>query len=85
MRVRVNADRMASYGLTPTYIIGALNGQNIQAAAGRVGSAPTHPDRQLEISIGSKVRGVVPNGNGHKITYDTTVKFHVRIAPPWGR
>jgi hydrophobe/amphiphile efflux-1 (HAE1) family protein len=56
MRVWLNTDRMTSYGITPTDVIDALKGQNIQAAAGRVGSSPTLPDQQFELNIQTKGR-----------------------------
>jgi multidrug efflux pump subunit AcrB len=41
---------------SPTDVIDALKGQNIQAAAGRVGSSPTLPDQQFELNIQTKGR-----------------------------
>ena len=56
MRVWLSTDRMTSYGLTPQDVVSALEAQNVQAAAGRIGAAPTLPDQQFQLSIQTKGR-----------------------------
>ena len=40
MRIWMNPDKMASYSITPQDVINALNEQNVQVAAGSVGTPP---------------------------------------------
>jgi len=51
MRVWMNPDKMASYGLTPQDVINALNEQNVQVAAGSVGAPPQDANQTYELSI----------------------------------
>ena len=51
MRIWMNPDKMASYGLTPANIQTALNQQNVYVAAGSVGSPPQNPQQAHEIGI----------------------------------
>src|ERR1700753_141520 len=51
MRVWMNPEKMASYGLTPQDIISALNAQNVQVAAGSAGVPPQRNTQTFEIGI----------------------------------
>jgi HAE1 family hydrophobic/amphiphilic exporter-1 len=51
MRVWLNPDKMASFGLTPQDVINALNEQNVQVAAGSVGAPPQDATQTHEFSI----------------------------------
>ncbi len=51
MRVWLNPDKMAEYGLQPTDIINALNEQNLQVAAGSAGVPPQQKTQTYELSI----------------------------------
>ena len=51
MRVWLNPNKMASYSLTPQDVINALNEQNVQVAAGSVGSPPQQTTQTYELSI----------------------------------
>ena len=51
LRVWLDPDRMTALNLTPNDIITAVQGQNLQAALGRVGAAPVSPDQQLQLTI----------------------------------
>jgi HAE1 family hydrophobic/amphiphilic exporter-1 len=51
MRVWMNPEKMASYGLTPQDIINALNAQNVQVAAGSAGVPPQQTTQTFEIGI----------------------------------
>ncbi|MFT3934103.1 MAG: efflux RND transporter permease subunit [Chitinophagaceae bacterium] len=61
MRVWMNPDKMASYNLTPTDIINALNTQNVQVAAGSAGVPPQNKDQVFEL-------GIIVNGRLSKVS-----------------
>jgi hydrophobe/amphiphile efflux-1 (HAE1) family protein len=56
MRVWVRTDRLTVLGLTTGDIINALQSQNVQAAAGRIGARPISNDQQLQLNIQAKGR-----------------------------
>lgn len=51
MRIWLNPDKMASYGITTTDVTNALNEQNMQVAAGSVGSPPQNNQQSFETNI----------------------------------
>jgi hydrophobic/amphiphilic exporter-1 (mainly G- bacteria), HAE1 family len=51
MRVWMNPDKLASYGLMPQDVINAINAQNVQVAAGSAGSPPQENSQTHEYSI----------------------------------
>ncbi len=51
MRVWLQPDKMAQLGLTPTDVIAALTEQNLQIAAGSVGSAPQSASQAFEYTV----------------------------------
>jgi len=51
MRIWLNPDKMASYGLMPTDIDSALSGQNVYVAAGSVGAPPQASSQSYETGI----------------------------------
>lgn len=51
MRVWMNPDKMASYGLMPRDVIDALNAQNVQVAAGAAGAPPQNNTQTNEYTI----------------------------------
>ena len=51
MRLWLDPVRMASRGLTAGDVVNALEEQNVEVAAGAVGSQPSIPDQQFEISV----------------------------------
>ncbi|MFZ1429385.1 MAG: multidrug efflux RND transporter permease subunit [Geminicoccaceae bacterium] len=59
MRVWISTDRMTALGLTPNDIAKALQGQNIQAAVGRIGAQPSG-DAQFQLNIQTKGRLTEP-------------------------
>ncbi|HEY4150494.1 MAG TPA: efflux RND transporter permease subunit, partial [Chitinophagaceae bacterium] len=61
MRVWMNPEKMASYGLTPQDIIAALNAQNVQVAAGSAGVPPQQKTQVFEL-------GIVVNGRLSKVS-----------------
>ena len=56
MRAWVRTDRLTGLGLTTTDVITAIQGQNVQAAVGRLGARPTARDQQLQLNIQTKGR-----------------------------
>ncbi len=61
MRIWMKPDKMASYGLTPSDIIAALNAQNVQVAAGSAGVPPQSKTQTFEI-------GILVNGRLSKVS-----------------
>jgi HAE1 family hydrophobic/amphiphilic exporter-1 len=55
MRVWLNPDKMAAYGLMPNDVIAALNAQNGYIAAGSVGAPPQNNNQAYELTV-------LPNG-----------------------
>ncbi len=51
MRIWMNPDKMASYSLTPTDVVNALNAQNVYVAAGAAGAPPQNTSQTHEIGI----------------------------------
>jgi HAE1 family hydrophobic/amphiphilic exporter-1/multidrug efflux pump len=56
MRIWLKPDRMAQLKLTPTDVIGAVNEQNAQFAAGKVGQAPVMQKQDLVYTITTRGR-----------------------------
>jgi HAE1 family hydrophobic/amphiphilic exporter-1 len=51
MRIWMNPEKMAAYSLTPSDVITALNGQNVQVAAGTAGVPPQSSSQTYELGI----------------------------------
>src|SRR5262252_5970000 len=51
MRVWLRPDRLASLGVTPSDIQNALNEQNAQSPAGRIGAEPAPPGQQSQFNV----------------------------------
>ncbi len=56
MRIWLNPEKLAGYGLTSGDIISAVRTQNVQAAAGRIGAPPLGPDQRLQLTVTTKGR-----------------------------
>lgn len=56
MRLWLNPDRMANYGISSTDILSALKEQNIQVAAGKIGAPPYKGNLQTEYTLQTKGR-----------------------------
>src|SRR6202451_1699588 len=71
LRIWLDPDRLTELNLTPNDVIQAVQGQNVQAALGRVGAAPAPSEQQVQINIKTKGRltrpeefaGIVLRGN----------------------
>ena len=51
MRIWLDPERLASFGLTPTDVLTAVREQNNQTAGGSLGALPTLGDQQIEATI----------------------------------
>jgi HAE1 family hydrophobic/amphiphilic exporter-1 len=51
MRLWIDPDRLASLGLTPADVIGAVREQNVQAAAGIVGAEPANQGQEFQYNV----------------------------------
>jgi len=51
MRIWLNADKLASFSLTPKDVISAIDAQNTQVSAGAIGADPVAPDTALNATI----------------------------------
>ena len=60
MRVWFEVERLTALGLTPSDLVTAINQQNTQAAAGRIGARPTFSDQQFQINVQTQGRLTTP-------------------------
>jgi multidrug efflux pump len=67
MRIWLDPDRLASYGLTVTDVISAVEEQNVQAPAGQIGLPPAPKDQQFQMTLRVKGRLVEPEEFGNII------------------
>ena len=51
MRIWLNADKLASFSLTPNDVLNAIKAQNTQVSAGSIGADPVAPDTALNATI----------------------------------
>src|SRR5262245_27382653 len=56
MRVWISPAKLAKLGLSPADVISAINEQNLQAPAGRIGAAPTPKDQQFTYTVSAPSR-----------------------------
>jgi len=56
IRIWLNPDRMVNLGITSNDVVQAIRDQNLQAAAGIVGQAPSTQDQQFQYTIQAKGR-----------------------------
>jgi HAE1 family hydrophobic/amphiphilic exporter-1 len=60
LRIWLDPDRLTELNLTPNDVIAAVQSQNVQAALGRVGAAPSASEQQVQINIKTKGRLAQP-------------------------
>ena len=60
MRVWLDPDKMWSRQLTTDEVVKAIQAQNVQVAAGRIGSEPAPSGTELELSVNSEGRLITP-------------------------
>src|SRR6267143_479879 len=56
MRIWMDPDKLGKLGITSADVISAINEQNIQAPAGKVGGAPTPKDQQFTYTVSAPGR-----------------------------
>src|SRR5947209_798368 len=56
LRLWLDPDRLTSFNLTPADIVAAVQGQNVQAALGRIGASPSPQSQQLQLTITTEGR-----------------------------
>src|SRR5882762_7597455 len=56
LRLWLDPDRLTAFNLTPADVVSAVQSQNIQAALGRIGAAPTPERQQLQLTITTEGR-----------------------------
>jgi len=56
MRIWIDPQKLANYGLSTNEVITAVQSQNVQAAAGRIGAPPFNDDQRLQLTITTKGR-----------------------------
>jgi multidrug efflux pump len=61
MRVWLDPDKMYARSLTTDDIVLAIQGQNVQVAAGRLGAEPAPPGTELQLTINTEGRLVTPD------------------------
>jgi HAE1 family hydrophobic/amphiphilic exporter-1 len=60
MRIWIDVEQLAARGLTPNDIVMAVREQNVQVAAGRIGSQPAAPGTDLEYIVTTPGRLITP-------------------------
>jgi multidrug efflux pump len=84
MRIWLDPNRMYSRGLTTDDIIAAIQAQNVQVAAGRLGAEPAPPGTELQLTINTQGRLITPDqfgqiivkrGDNGEIVYLSDVSF----------
>jgi HAE1 family hydrophobic/amphiphilic exporter-1 len=60
LRVWLDPNRLTALNLTPNDVINAVQGQNVQAALGRIGAAPVSSDQQYQLTVKTQGRLTKP-------------------------
>ncbi|MBN9485604.1 MAG: multidrug efflux RND transporter permease subunit [Alphaproteobacteria bacterium] len=60
LRLWLDPDRLNAFNLAPSDVVAAVQSQNVQAALGRIGSAPTPQFQQLQLTIKTEGRLTKP-------------------------
>src|SRR6266481_3232875 len=61
LRLWLDTDRLTALRLTPSDVVAAIQNQNIQAALGRIGAAPTPQAQQFQLTIKTQGRLTRPD------------------------
>jgi hydrophobic/amphiphilic exporter-1 (mainly G- bacteria), HAE1 family len=56
LRLWLDPDRLTAFNLTPADVVAAVQSQNVQAALGRIGAAPSPQHQQLQLTITTEGR-----------------------------
>ncbi len=79
MRIWLDPEKMGKLGVTTKDVENAVDDQNAQRSAGRVGSAPTLPDQQLYYTITTPGQLLTPEEFGNIVVRDDGPTGLVRI------
>src|SRR5881394_4304824 len=79
MRIWMEPDKLGKLGLTSSGVISAINEQNIQAPAGKVGGAPTPKDQQFTYTVSAPGRLVTPEEFENIIIRETETGALIRV------
>src|SRR6266567_2530948 len=61
LRLWLDTDRLTAFNLTPSDVVAAIQSQNVQAAIGRIGAAPTPQAQQFQLTIKTQGRLTQPD------------------------
>ncbi|GAB3036566.1 MULTISPECIES: efflux RND transporter permease subunit [Oleiagrimonas] len=61
MRIWLNPDKLHGYGLSATEVLDAVRAQNVQFAAGSIGSSPAEPGQGYTATVSAESRFTSPN------------------------
>ena len=61
LRLWLDTDRLTAFNLTPADVVAAIQAQNVQAALGRIGAAPTPQAQQFQLTIKTQGRLTKPD------------------------
>ncbi|MBV8411164.1 MAG: multidrug efflux RND transporter permease subunit [Alphaproteobacteria bacterium] len=67
LRLWLDTDKLTAFNLTPSDIVTAVQSQNVQAALGRIGAAPTPEAQQFQLTIKTQGRLTKPEEFGNII------------------
>src|SRR5438067_952237 len=56
LRLWLDPDRLTAFNLTPADVVAAVQSQNVQAALGRIGAAPSPQSQQIQLTITTEGR-----------------------------
>src|ERR671927_988975 len=56
LRLWLDPDRLTAFNLTPADVVAAVQSQNVQAALGRIGAAPSPQTQQVQLTITTEGR-----------------------------
>jgi HAE1 family hydrophobic/amphiphilic exporter-1 len=56
LRLWLDTDKLTAFNLTPSDVVSAVQSQNVQAALGRIGAAPTPQGQQFQLTIKTQGR-----------------------------
>ncbi len=79
MRIWLDPEKLANFELSAQDVIRAVQAQNVQAAAGRVGAAPLSEDQRLQLTVTTKGRLSTPEEFGNIIVRTAGDGSFVRV------
>ncbi|QQP88904.1 efflux RND transporter permease subunit [Skermanella sp. TT6] len=80
MRIWLDPNKLISYGLTTTDVVGAITAQNAEVSAGQLGGAPAAPGQQLNATIIAQTRLQTPEEFSRILIRVNTDGSQIRLA-----